>query len=186
MVGVALRVEILDIAGKREVQLGPVADARQVGSERVRDNVVWVADEQRTIAHVWEAFDLLEHFGVIVGSESSVFGLHREPADEVGQPDVGRRLKLGVLAQVVVDVPAFVGQPQVVMRFSDRVVEDQEVGEQNLVQIEQAQVPRPVSPVRSIWHTLREPGLTWSRFAAYWTANLETEPTDPVARRRCR
>ena len=39
---------------------------------------------------------------------------HRQPADEVRQPDVGRALQLGVLVQVVVDLPGLVADPEVV------------------------------------------------------------------------
>ena len=58
---------------------------------------------------------------------------HRQPADEVGQPRVGGALLLRVLVQVVVDLPALVGDPQVVVGLADEVVEDHEVGDQDLV-----------------------------------------------------
>ncbi len=58
---------------------------------------------------------------------------HRQPADEVGQPDVGRPLLLRVLVQVVVELPGLVADPEVVLLLADEVVEDHEVGEQDLV-----------------------------------------------------
>ena len=59
--------------------------------------------------------------------------LHRQPADEVGQPDVGGLLLLGVLVQVVVELPRLVADPEVVLLVADDVVEDHEVREQDLV-----------------------------------------------------
>ena len=58
---------------------------------------------------------------------------HREPADEVGQPHVGGLLLLGILVQVVVELPRLVADPEVVLLVADEVVEDHEVREQDLV-----------------------------------------------------
>ena len=58
---------------------------------------------------------------------------HRQPADEVGQPDVGGGLQLRVLVQVVVELPRLVADPEVVRVVADDVVEDHEVREQDLV-----------------------------------------------------
>ena len=58
---------------------------------------------------------------------------HREPADEVGQPDVGGRLLLGVLVEVVVELPRLVPDPEVVLLVPHEVVEDHEVGAEDLV-----------------------------------------------------
>ena len=58
---------------------------------------------------------------------------HRQPADEVGQPDVRRALLLGVLVQVVVELPRLVADPQVVRLVAYQVVEHHEVGQQDLV-----------------------------------------------------
>src|SRR5689334_10140399 len=51
LVGVPRRVEVLDVAWEREVRFRPVADARQLGAERVRYDVCRIADEQGVIAH---------------------------------------------------------------------------------------------------------------------------------------
>ena len=135
-VGELGRVEARDVAGEVEVLPGPVGDRRQVGPERVGDDVLQVADEDRAVAHPRVARDVLDHLGVVVGGEHRLVLAavgHRQPADEVGQPRVGGALLLGVLVQVVVDLPALVGDPQVVVGLADEVVEDHEVGDQDLV-----------------------------------------------------
>ncbi len=58
---------------------------------------------------------------------------HRQVADEVGQPDVGRRLELGVLVQEVIDLPRLVADPQVERLLRHQVVEHHEVGAEDLV-----------------------------------------------------
>ena len=79
---------------------------------------------------------MLDHLLVVVaGQERLVVAAvgHRQPADEVGQPDVRRPLLLRVLVQVVVELPGLVADPEVVLLVADEVVEDHEVGEQDLV-----------------------------------------------------
>ena len=114
----------------------PVADQRQARAERVRDDVLRLADEDRPVADVREARDLLDHLGVVVrgqhGLALAALG-HRQPADEVRQPAVRRALQLGVLVQVVVELPRLVSDPEVVLLGAGDVVEDHEVGEQDLV-----------------------------------------------------
>ena len=79
---------------------------------------------------------MLDHLRVVVGGDEgltlSAVG-HRQPTHEVGQPDVGRALLLGVLVQVVVELPCLVADPEVVLLLADEVVEDHEVREQDLV-----------------------------------------------------
>ena len=58
---------------------------------------------------------------------------HRQPADEVREPDVRGPLLLGVLVEVVVELPRLVSDPEVVLLLADEVVEDHEVREQDLV-----------------------------------------------------
>ena len=92
--------------------------------------------KMRPIADAREAGDVLDHLGVVVGGQEGLALAavgHRQPADEVGQPDVGRALLLGVLVQVVVELPGLVADPQVVLLVAHEVVEDHEVGEQDLV-----------------------------------------------------
>ena len=112
------RVEAGDVAGEVELPLGPVSDGRQAGPERVRDDVLGVADEDRAVAQAPEAGPLLEHLGVVVGGQGRL-GVaavgHREPADEVGHPREGEPLELGVLVQEVVDVPGLVADDEVVV-----------------------------------------------------------------------
>ena len=107
-----------------------------MGSEALGDDVVGVADEDGLIAHAREARDVLDHLLVVVaGQERLVVAAvgHRQPADEVGQPRVGRPLLLGVLVEVVVELPGLVADPEVVLLLAHEVVEDHEVREQNLV-----------------------------------------------------
>ena len=130
------RVEAGHVAGEVVVLLGPVADPRQPGAEEVRDDVVCVADEDRPVADARVACDVLDHLGVVVGRQERLVLAavgHRQPADEVGQPHVGRGLQLGVLVQVVVELPRLVPDPEVVRVVADDVVEDHEVREQDLV-----------------------------------------------------
>ena len=82
------------------------------------------------------ALDVLDHLGVVVGGERCLVfaaGGHGQVADEVGQPCVRRRLQLRVLVQEVVDLPAFVGDPDVEPLLADEVVEDHEVRAEDLV-----------------------------------------------------
>ena len=116
--------------------LGPVADQGQVGPECVLDDVVEVADEHGAVTQSREAGDVLDHLGVVVGSQERLVVAavrHRQPADEVREPDVRRALQLRVLVQVVVELPRLVADPEVVLLIPHQVVEDHEVCEQDLV-----------------------------------------------------
>ena len=116
--------------------LGPVADRRQVRAEALGDDVVGVADEDRPVADAVVAGDVLDHLGVVVGGQEGLVVaavLHRQPAHEVGEPDVGGALELRVLVQVVVELPGLVADPEVVLLGSDEVMEDHEVRDQDLV-----------------------------------------------------
>ncbi len=96
-VGEVGRVEAGHVAGEVVVLARPVADQRQVRAEAVGHDVVEVADEERPVAQAREARDVLDHLGVVVGGQEGLAlaaVLHRQPADEVGQPDVGRPLLL--------------------------------------------------------------------------------------------
>ena len=135
-VGELARVEAGDVAGEVVVLLGPVADRRQAGAEGVGDDVVGVADEDGPVTDARVAGDVLDHLGVVVGGQEGLaFAAvgHRQPADEVGEPGVGGAFLLGVLVQVVVEFPGLVADPQVVVLFAGEVVEDHEVGEQDLI-----------------------------------------------------
>ena len=114
----------------------PVADPRQALAEGVRHDVVGVADEDGTVSDPREAGDVLDHLGVVVGRQVSLVVaavLHRQPADEVGQPDVGGGLQLRVLVQEVVDLPGLVADPDVVLLVADDVEEEHEVRDEDLV-----------------------------------------------------
>ncbi len=106
------------------------------GPEVLGRDVVEVADEERTVADTAKPGDVLDHLGVVVGRQERLplaAVLHRQPADEVGQPDVCGALLLRVLVQVVVELPRLVPDPEVVLLLTDEIVEDHEVREQDLV-----------------------------------------------------
>src|SRR5207244_8662582 len=58
---------------------------------------------------------------------------HRQPADEVGEPDVGGPLLLGVLVEVVVELPRLVADPEIELVVPYDIVKEHEVREQDLV-----------------------------------------------------
>ncbi len=134
------RVEGGDVAGEVEARLRPVADRRQLRREPLRDDVVGIADEDRAVAQARVAGHVLDHLAVDVGGEErlvlAALG-HRQHADEVGEPDVGRGLQLRVLVQEVVDLPGLVGDPDVERLLADEVVEDHEVRAEDLVEATQ-------------------------------------------------
>ena len=73
------RVEAGDVAGEVEVRLGPLPDAGQPRPERVGDDVIGVADEDRAVPQPAVPGSLLEHLGV-VGPRSARPPDHRRPA----------------------------------------------------------------------------------------------------------
>ena len=115
-VGEGSRLEAGDVTGEPVIPLHPVADGGQAVAEPIWDHVAGVADEHGAVPQRGEARDLLDHLGVVVGGQGPLARpavRHRQPAHEVGHPDVGRALELGVLVQEVVDVPGLVADPQV-------------------------------------------------------------------------
>jgi hypothetical protein len=61
---------------------------------------------------------VVDHLGVVVGRQERLVPaavLHRQPPDEVGQPDVRGTLPLGVFVEVVVELPCLVADPEVVV-----------------------------------------------------------------------
>ena len=116
--------------------LGPFAHFRQAGSERSRHDVRGIAYEDRPVAHAREALDVLDHLGVVVGRQVflaiAAFG-HRHIADEIREPRERAALQLGILVPEMVDVPCLVGDDQVVAAILDHVLEDHEIGDQDLV-----------------------------------------------------
>ena len=129
-------VEAGDVAGEVVVGLGPVPDGWEVRAEGVGDDVVGVADEDGPVAQAGVAGDVLQHLGVVVGGELGLVLAavgHGQPADEVGQPGVGGPFAFGVLVQVVVELPGFVADHQVVVLLVEQVVDDHVVGQQDLV-----------------------------------------------------
>ena len=142
------RVEAGDVAREAEMLACPLRDRRQAGAEAPGDDVAGVADEERPVAQLRVARDVLDHLGVVVGGEERLAlaaAGHRHDADEVGQPHVGRGLQRGVLVQEVVDLPGLVGDPEVEALVAHEVVEDHEVGAEDLV--EPAQHPERVELV---------------------------------------
>ncbi len=90
----------------------------------------------RPVPEPGEPPDLLDHLGVVIGRQRR-FPLaavgHRQPADEVGQPGVGRPFELGILVQEIVHVPGLVAHPEVVMLVGDQVGEHHEIADHDLV-----------------------------------------------------
>jgi hypothetical protein len=118
------------------VLLGPVADRRELGAEGIGDDVLGISDEDGSVADPGEAGDVLDHLGVVVGGEEGLALAavrDRQPADEVRQLDVRGRLQLRVLVQEVVDLPGLVSDSAVVRLLADDIVEEHEVGDQDLV-----------------------------------------------------
>ena len=115
--------------------LDPRPDCGQTVAERPRHDVVG-ASTKIARSRTRKACDLFDHLGVVVGGQRrfalAAFG-HRQPADEVGQEAERRRLELGVLVQVVVELPGLVADPEVVRLVADDVVEGHEVRDEDLV-----------------------------------------------------
>ena len=160
------RVEAGDVTGEVEVALGPVADHRQLRPEALVDDVVGIADEERHVAHARVVGDVVDHVGVVVGGEEALAlaaVLHRQEADEVGQPGKGDFLLSRVLVQVVVELPGLVADPKVVALLAHDVVEEHEVGGEDLVHAAQRRGSSAgharQTPTRSAW--TRWPGAGW-------------------------
>ena len=82
------------------------------------------------------ALDVADHLGVVVGRQKGLALAavrHRHEADEVGEPGELGFLQFRMLVPVLVDVPGFVGDHQVVAALVDGILEDHEVGDQHLV-----------------------------------------------------
>ena len=129
-------VKARHVADEVIVVFGPVADHRQPGAEALGDDVIGVAHEQREVADLGVLGDVVDPLGVEVGGQEAfprVPSLHRQEADEVAQPHVRRPLLPGVLMQVVVELPCLIADPQVIAILAHDVVEDHEVGGEDLV-----------------------------------------------------
>ena len=132
------RVEAGDVAGEAEV-LAASSRRSRAGPGRGRSATMSSGSPMkiaRSRSRGWRG-DVLDHLGVVVGGEErlalAALG-HRQHADEVGQPDVGRGLEPGVLVQEVVDLPGLVGDPEVEALVLHDVVEDHEVRAEDLVE----------------------------------------------------
>src|SRR5262249_8597681 len=89
-IGEFRRVEREDVAREVEVLTRPGPDAWQPGSEREIHDIVGIAHEERTVTDPRQARDLLDHLGVAVRGPRGLArarALHRDPANEVGEPD---------------------------------------------------------------------------------------------------
>ena len=147
------RVEAGHVAGEVEVAFGPVANHRQLRPEPLGDDVVGVAHEQRQVADLGVVGDVVDHVGVVVGGQEAlalVCVAHRHEADEVGQPGERDALLARVLMQVVVELPCLVADPEVVALLAHDVVEEHEVGGEDLVH-----APQRVEAVQIVLGGLR-------------------------------
>ncbi len=116
--------------------LRPFPDRGKVRAEPVGDDVVGGAHEERPVPHAREPGDVPDHLRVVVGGEVRLALpaiRHGQPPHEVGEPHIRGPLLLRVLVQVVVELPRLVPDPQVVVGLPHDVVEQHEVGEQDLV-----------------------------------------------------
>ena len=141
------RIEGQAIAAVAEVAVGPFADARQAGAERLLGHVLAVADEDGGIAQVRIARHMLDVVGIAVGAQRSlalVAWLHRKAADEVGEENIGLALELRVLVIVVVHVPGLVADHDVVVLGLDQVDEGHEVVIHDLVHRAQGEEGRQI------------------------------------------
>ncbi len=65
-------IETGDVTGEVEVVLRPLADRREIGTERVGDDVFGIADEDRAITKPVVTRPLFDHLGVVVSGERSL------------------------------------------------------------------------------------------------------------------
>ena len=124
------------VAAEVEVLRRPVPDRGEPRTQGVGHEVLGIAHEHRPISQARVARHVLDHLGVVVGRQVGLALAavgHRQPADEVGQPGERRALAARVLVQEVVEVPGLVADPEVVVALADQVVEDHEVGDEDLV-----------------------------------------------------
>ena len=80
--------------------------------------------------------DVVDHVAVVVCGQVALALaaiLHRQEADEVGHPGERDTLLARVLVQVVVELPRLVADPQVVALVAYHVMEEHEVGGEDLV-----------------------------------------------------
>src|SRR5437870_4449212 len=132
-----LVVQSEDVAACELVMsLGPCSHLRQPRSKCAGNDIFGPPDEDGPVTQSWKALDLLDHLCVVVGSQRNVAfakGRHRQPTNEVRQPDMSSLFQLGVLVQVIVDLPRLIADPEVVFAFAHRVQEHHEVGKEDLV-----------------------------------------------------
>ena len=154
------RVEVERVAGEPEVLPRPRAHVREIGPELAIEHVGLVADHDRQIAHVGMVAQVVDVLGVLLPAADELRGgpvvPHRKDADEVGEEDVRRPLELGVLVEVVVEVPALVTDPQVVGLSLHDVRERHEVRRHDLVHVPEGVegmelvIGRPALEVRAL------------------------------------
>src|SRR5258708_12500753 len=114
----------------------PGLDGGEIRDEGVRNDVLGVTNEDGSIPLPREALDVLDHLRVVISGEegfvSATVG-HGQPADKVRQPDVGGPFLLGVFVQVVVKLPGFITDPQVVLLPVHDIMEEHVVRDEDLV-----------------------------------------------------
>src|SRR5437660_11461821 len=93
----SLRMSSENVARKIEMPGDPFAHGRKVRAERLRQNVIAIADENGAISHGGMPLDMLDHLGVVVGRQKGLAVAarrHRHKANEVGEPGQRRLLEL--------------------------------------------------------------------------------------------
>src|ERR1022692_89196 len=124
------------VAGEFIVLLSPGPDSGQARPEMIGDDVLGRTDKDPPVPDPRVPGDLLDHVSVVIGGQSLLRPAavwHGQPAHKVGEPDVRRALLIGILMQVVVELPGFVANPQVVLVLLGNVTEHHEIGQQYLV-----------------------------------------------------
>ena len=117
----------------------PVRYEWKTGTKPFRNQVIVVTDVKRPVPDMSVTSDLGQHLGVVVRGQPGLprpcRAVHRQPAQKVGHEYIGRSLQLGVLVQVMVNLPGFITDPQVVWHLPHNVKKDREVGQQDLVHL---------------------------------------------------
>src|ERR1700722_8311699 len=130
------RVLANDITCEIKVLGYPLAHIRQILPERPRNHVVRSANENGAITNAGVALDMFDHLGIVIaGQESLVFAArgHWKEADEIGEPCKRRFLQLGMLVPIMVNVPSFVSDNEVIRTSIDCILEDHEIMNEHLI-----------------------------------------------------
>ena len=114
----------------------PVPHSRKAIAERHVYDIVRPSDEDRTVSNVRVAFDMLNHFSVVVRCEIGLMSAilsKWNPADEICQPGDLRFFHFRVLVPIVVDVPGFVGNHEIIFLLFEHLLKHHEILDKDFV-----------------------------------------------------